>query len=252
MSVIVTRPQGQADELVELLAKENIKAFSVPVVEFEPPQDSEKTTLQLKAINENDTCIFISRQAVHGAVEYLGHVPKCHLIAIGKGTADALYEHGAEEVIFPENASSEGLLAEMDADTFKNNPVHIIRGGDGKETLFNALKQQNVNVQYINTYHRRCKKENAKLLLEHMLKDDVDLVVLTSCQLADMFLELLGEQQHRINALTVTTMSKEMMAWAVMKETKGVLPLASGKNERIVEQIVAYYRMKHEREGQPS
>ena len=247
MSVLVTRPEPQATELVELLAKENITAYAVPVVEFGEPEDLTQTKMQLSDIKPDDTCIFISRQAVHGAVKHFDGLPQCQLVAIGQGTADALNSHGASDVIFPDQASTEGLLTEIDIEKFIANPVHIIRGGDGKESLFNALKKQNIDVQYIDTYGRRCKTENAELLLDHLVRDKIDLVVLTSCQLADMFLELLGEQHQRLSALMLTSMSKEMLAWMAMREVGGVLPLASGKNERIVEQIVAHDRMINER-----
>lgn len=252
MTVLVTRPEDQANELVELLKAEGIDAVAVPVVAYEPPEDVNQTKTQLANIQPTDTCIFISRQAVHGFVEYTESLPVCQVIAIGKGTADALESTGYENVIFPEKASSEGLLGVIDIELLKQNRVHIIRGGDGKETLFEAFQKEGVDVQYIETYRRRCRMENKQLLSECIDKHDIDLIVSTSTQLAEMLLELLDGQTQLLESTPMTTMSADMAGWAARHDIPKILPLRSGQNQRIVEQVVGFLtgkKAEHERQN---
>jgi uroporphyrinogen-III synthase len=104
--VIVTRPEGQADELAERLRALGHEVVLCPLVRIEPLGDEPID------VTRYDWVIVTS---VNGAHEFgrRRHGRPRRVAAIGPATAAELAEHGLEADLVPRVATQEGLLDEL-------------------------------------------------------------------------------------------------------------------------------------------
>jgi len=104
--VIVTRPERQADELVERLRALGHEVVLCPLVRIEPISD------EAIDVTPYDWVIVTSANGARELARRLEGKPR-RLAAIGPATAAALEEHGLAADLVPAVATQEGLLAEL-------------------------------------------------------------------------------------------------------------------------------------------
>ena len=106
MRVIVTRPEGQTDELASRLRALGHEVVLCPLVRIEPISDEPID------VTPYDWVIVTSTNGARELARRLnGRLRR--LAAIGPATAAALEEHGLAPDLVPAVATQEGLLAEM-------------------------------------------------------------------------------------------------------------------------------------------
>jgi len=161
--VLVTRPQQQADEFIQLLASKGIAALAFPSIEIRSVELDTCLKKILHHLNDYDLIIFISANAVEQAsklMQQLGVAPASittKMAAIGKATLAAANKAGFNINISPENKfNSEALLAlnELQANQLKNQHCLIFRGVGGLEMLADELQQRGAQVSYAEVYRR--------------------------------------------------------------------------------------------------
>jgi len=104
--VIVTRPEGQADELASRLRALGHDVVLCPLVRVEPISNEPID------VSPYDWVIVTSANGAHELARRLGGTAR-RLAAIGPATAAALEEHGLSADLVPAVATQEGLLAEL-------------------------------------------------------------------------------------------------------------------------------------------
>jgi uroporphyrinogen-III synthase len=104
--VIVTRPEGQADELVEGLRRLGHEVVLCPLIRIEALGDG--------AIDAEpyDWVLVTSANGAHELARRLEGRPR-RIAAVGPATAAALEQHGLTVDLVPAVATQEGLLAEL-------------------------------------------------------------------------------------------------------------------------------------------
>ena len=106
MRVIVTRPEGQADELAERLRALGHEVVLCPLVRIEPFGDEPIDATPY------DWVVVTSANGARELARRLAGKPRW-FAAIGPATAAALAERGLEPDLVPSVATQEGLLAEL-------------------------------------------------------------------------------------------------------------------------------------------
>jgi uroporphyrinogen III methyltransferase/synthase len=104
--VIVTRPEGQADELAEELRARGHEVVLCPLVRIEPLADEPIDG------SAYDWIVVTSANGAHELARRLRGRP-ARLAAVGPATAEALSAHGLAADLVPRESSQEGLLAEL-------------------------------------------------------------------------------------------------------------------------------------------
>jgi uroporphyrinogen-III synthase len=106
MRVVVTRPQAQAEPLLDALRAEGFEPVACPVIETEAIDDG---PIDLSGYD------WVIVTSANGAAELgarrTGELPR--VAAVGETTASALAAHGIAVDFVPSLASQEGLLAEL-------------------------------------------------------------------------------------------------------------------------------------------
>jgi uroporphyrinogen-III synthase len=193
LGVLVTRPTDQAEQLCALIESAGGRAIRLPAMAIAPTADPEQAQALLG--EPWDLLIFVSRNAVHGALA-LGGDPSwpraTRLAAIGEATAGALAEAGRGPDLVPgDRFDSESLLALPELTEMSGRRVLIVRGEGGRALLAETLTERGAQVRYAEVYKRvRPELDPAPLLANWA--QEVHLVSATSEEILINLLEMLG------------------------------------------------------------
>lgn len=115
--VLVTRPEGQAEELVALLDAAGAMPVVFSAIQIVPPQEWGAVDLAIAQLRGYDTVIFTSVNGVRffcrrmtergGAPEALNSLTVC---AIGSRTAAELRDRGVRVDVVPEKFQAESII----------------------------------------------------------------------------------------------------------------------------------------------
>jgi uroporphyrinogen-III synthase len=186
LTVLVTRPQGQAEVLCNMLEAAGAHAVHLPLMEIIERKPDADVLERLAQDKSYDWLIFISGNAVQygaGAVALLaGHGNKpAACAAIGKATAHKLESMGIAVDLLPEEpAGSETLLACAQFENAAGLKCLIIRGEGGRELLADELRNRGATVDYLEVYRRVPIAINPQRFIELSRQDRVDIVTVTS------------------------------------------------------------------------
>lgn len=180
-TIVVTRPSGQARQLIEVLTRA-IEAsgvgkrslpeiLSLPLLTIVPKSDEHLADHIATALSNTDLAIFVSPNAIESVMRLLERdwqdfSKKIIPIGVMGGSSHlALKNHGIglEEnptpIIIPinnENWDSEGLWQELQALqwNWQNKKVVIFKGEGGRDWLADTLTKAGAAVEAISTYSR--------------------------------------------------------------------------------------------------
>ena len=153
LTVLVTRPQGLGEDLVQALESRGGEAVLIPAISIQPVQPDTSQLADLATLPAGGLVIFASRNAVAWGARYLPQ-PRPRIAAIGPSTANALEELGLEPDIRPAGFTTEDLLAQTEFENLAGVRVFIIRGEGGREALAAGLKARGARVRYLDVYRR--------------------------------------------------------------------------------------------------
>ena len=180
-TIIVTRPSGQARQLIEVLTKA-IEAsgvgkrslpeiLSLPLLTIVPKSDGHLADHIATTLSDADLAIFVSPNAIESVMRLLERdwqdfSKKIIPIGVMGGSSHfALKNHGVGSedkptpIIIPgnnENWDSEGLWKELQSLkwNWQGKKVVIFKGEGGRDWLADTLKKAGATVEAISTYTR--------------------------------------------------------------------------------------------------
>ena len=224
MRVLVTRPAGQSDRLVDVLANKGITASCLPMLNLEAVNDAlkiEAIKKQLLQLSQQDFVIFISSNAVKYTAEFL---QQHHLqwplslpcIPIGGATAKAIQDlswcldgdivnadQRADQGAGQEEKkllaySSEKLLVELSRRDVSEKSITIFRGEGGRELLADNLNSRGAKVNYCEMYKRQ-HPTYSREQLEQAVGDDLTAILFASGETLENFYRHM--QRDRLQAV---------------------------------------------------
>lgn len=164
MTILVTRPEPAASELVARLRSQGKLAWSFPLIEFTPGRDLPQLPLKLAALQPGDLVFLLSQQVVHFAQPALQQQRSAwpaflDYYAIGRSTALALHTVSNLKVDYPHaRETSEELVRLNRLQQVSDKRALILRGSPGRELLAETLIARGADVQYCECY-QRCEKQ---------------------------------------------------------------------------------------------
>lgn len=211
-SILITRPQGQADALITALTQANWHCVHQPllrIVPFEENHGAPFHTMKQHVMNLDhyDVVISVSGNASSLAVDLIDQYwPQMPVgidwYAVGPSSAQA-FKVLDIHMQLPKANHSEGLLelSGLNQD-LSNKKVLILRGVGGREHLAESLKQRGASVEYCELYQREAIKfeqgELAALLTEHQ----IHYALLTSGEmLHQLATQLTDEQKQTVHVI---------------------------------------------------
>ncbi|MBA4741377.1 MAG: uroporphyrinogen-III synthase [Azoarcus sp.] len=207
-TIVVTRPEAQAESLCEAIESRGARALRFPVLGIAPPEDASALEAVSARLDEFDLVFFVSPNAVNFALSYIlarRDWPAGVAVAtVGGGSERALRRHGFAHVLAPiEGFDSEAVLAlpEFASAAIRGKRVLVLRGDGGRELLGEELTRRGAQVEHASVYRRFCPDANANELLK---ADRLDALVLTSSEGVRNLACMLGpDALAKLNAVTV-------------------------------------------------
>ena len=160
MSILVTRPSPQGEDLVSRLRALGREAWSFPLIEFTPGRELSQLAGHLSTLGENDLLFALSQHAVEFAHAQLHQQnqpwpQKPGYFAIGRTTALALHKVSHHDVRYPfDQEVSEVLLQLPELQNIAGKNALILRGNGGRELLGDTLRSRGANVTFCECYQR--------------------------------------------------------------------------------------------------
>lgn len=197
--VLVTRPEDQQQNLVELIESEGGKAIRFPTIEIAPTEQQQQLHDMLRHLDTYNLAIFISPNAAQFVFDTLSKLglslPESLLLAcVGKGCARAVEEQGYTVHAMPVSGiGSEGLLEHELMQLVEGKRVVIFRGNGGRELLADSLRERGAEVEYCECYRRKAPDVDATPLVEQWRKGGLDIVTITSTQALKNLQQMIGD-----------------------------------------------------------
>lgn len=217
--VIITRPIDMAKPLQASLQAHQIDSFLFPVMDIQP--------LSMDVtISFIDCYIFTSRNAVTHGAALLPFGSKT--LAIGKGTYDALIEHGFTPEVEPRPPyTSEQFLAQEDLPIGTSDHVAIIKGVGGRGVLANQLRKKVASVSTVNVYARKLARPSEKSLSQYqaLLQNDCRAIFVNSVETLENLIKITPENALAVLKQQCIITGSHRVAEAIMQQGFAHKPL---------------------------
>jgi uroporphyrinogen-III synthase len=185
-AILVTRPAGQAGELLALLNDRGYPAYGQPLLELEGLLAlSPDAKHYLATVDLYQHIIFVSGNAVDFGMTYIAKQTETfpsssNIYAIGDTTAAKLAQHGIQAVSAGPKMTSEGLLENDQLQTLAGQRVLIVKGEGGRQKLRTTLTQRGAEVDQFSCYKRNCPALAAGELAGKIRQWDIRTIMLSS------------------------------------------------------------------------
>lgn len=212
--ILVTRPQQQAANLIQLIEQHGGQAIGFPTLEIVPiVNDTVKE--QFENLKSYQWLIFISANAVNFAVAAnngkIGHFTQSKIAAVGKATAKALENAGLTVDLVPETGfNSEALLAMPALEQVQNQHILIIRGVGGRETLAEELKKRGAKVDYWEVYQRKIPQIDAAPVVDLLKRQQLNWLTVTSSEALQNLLIMLETDKSLLFNVPLVVISERI------------------------------------------
>ncbi len=228
VKVLVTRPAHQSDHLCHLIEQAGGQPLRFPVIEVAEVEDNTELLDCIKHLDEFDTAIFISVNAVEKALptllkrsDVLNHL---QIAAVGKRTAEAVEKWGYP-VLYPDPPfNSESLLKMPEFQMVEDKNIVIFRGEGGREILADGLRQRGATVEYVNVYQR------VQPPVPKTPPEPVDVITITSGEGLQNLFAMLAKQEWLMHTPLIV-ISSRMVAQARQLGTKAPLFVATSASD---------------------
>lgn len=196
-TVMVTRPEGQAGRLCQLIEEAGGRALRTPAMAIEPiPLPAHART----AIECSDIVIVVSANAARGLASLRPDrevIPK--VLAMGEATKRILKDARwpVSDDTDPQ-ANTEALLESAALSDVDGCAILIAKGMGGRPLLWRALKARGADVEELDLYRRAAPDTLAPAIRHALVHEDVDLMTGTSTELLDNLQRLAGVEDHEV------------------------------------------------------
>ncbi|ATN75319.1 uroporphyrinogen-III synthase [Coxiella burnetii] len=254
-TIMITRPEGQGELLKKAIERRGgaVILFSTLIIKpinkcnyspfasasFPPSRESgspdDKMT-KAGFLNSSDILIFLSANAVkHSPI--LNFKAEQKLVAIGTGTAAALFQRGLSVDAVPEHFSSEGLLDLPLLHQVTGKTIAIFCGENSRPYLENELIHRGANVFSIITYRRERPVVNKKTI-DALTHQTLHAIVSTSAESLQNLCTLFESHQHWLHRIPLVVISKRMENLAKSQGFHLVL-LADNPGEKAIIKVLS-------------
>lgn len=200
MKVLLTRPEGRNQSMVDALNERGIEHCVTPLlcVEATPPLPPDSS----HPLANVDMVICISANAVSFAdaafkvdTAQVKNWPSVPYFAVGHATWEALQEKGIEALEAPDDCQqTEGLLTLPALQHIQGKHITIIRGVGGREALAEQLSARGAKLRYWEVYQRACPPLDGAAVSQHWRDLGIDTIVVTSGEVLDNLINLVPKE----------------------------------------------------------
>ena len=245
LSVLVTRPQGQAETLMAAINKAGGRASHCAVIDIIGLSDNaqlEQCKQTIMALDTFQHVIFISGNAVKFGMEwvqqYWPQLPiDIHWHGIGKKTVAQLIAQDVpcEPYQLQGAMNSEALLQHSSLQHLAQQKVLIVRGVGGRDYLAQQLTQRGAQVSYAECYQRVLPSLAEGALPEIIERQAINTVCLNSGESVTNFCQLVGAKG--LNKITIVVPGDRVAAIAEELGFEHIVTAESASDQSMLEAL---------------
>ncbi|HEX5658366.1 MAG TPA: uroporphyrinogen-III C-methyltransferase [Polyangiales bacterium] len=158
--VLITRPEGQSDEMAQDLRDRGADPVELPTVQIVPPSDPQRFAAAVLRAGDYDWTVFTSVNGVDAFFDVLRAHDKdarvlggVRVAAIGPATRAALARYGVRADVMPDEYRGEAVYSVMQAQgSLRGQKVLIARAEVARETLPQLLREAGATVDVVPAY----------------------------------------------------------------------------------------------------
>jgi uroporphyrinogen-III synthase len=190
-----------------MLQQDGACVLAFPVIDIEPVAIGPEQQRLADAVGDYDILLFVSRNAVEGALRFIDCRrlrPSTRLGVIGAATREALAAaltagglDADDCMVAEEPYNSEALLRAPALQQVEGKRVLILRGQQGRNLLGDELKQRGASVDYAEVYRRALPDRTAGDFNRLVAKGLPTLIILTSAEGMHNLVKLVDETTLR-------------------------------------------------------
>jgi uroporphyrinogen III methyltransferase/synthase len=203
--VLVTRPRGQATELVDRLEDMGAEVIEAPMLRIEPPDDWGPMDDACAVAGSFNWIVFASTNSVDAFMgrllrgerdlRVLGGVKLC---CVGPSTAERLAEHGLHADVIPGEYRAESLVEAL-AETGQIAGAKILlpHADIGREVIPDELRKHGAHVTEVVAYRTvatEAEREGDPDIYRMLLDRKLDVVTFTSPSAVRNLVKMLGDE----------------------------------------------------------
>lgn len=199
--VLVTRPEHQADDLVEALEGLGAAVTAIPTIRLDDPPDPGPLAAAAARVHTYDRVVLTSAngvrrlaaavERVHGSLEPFR---RARFAVIGPATGDVVRSFGGEVGWLPDSYRAEGLAdALLDrTDGVAGARILLARAEEARDVLPDTLREAGAEVEVVPAYVTRVAHERAPELRRLLGRDELDWITFTASSTVRSWVEMVG------------------------------------------------------------
>jgi uroporphyrinogen III methyltransferase/synthase len=224
--VLITRPEGQSDEMARLLRDAGADPLEVPAVQIVPPADHAPLDTAARSLAQYDWVVFTSSNGVRFFFAALAAAGldarafgKAKLAAVGPATSDALAAHGLRADVVPAEHRGEGVAEAILAQgPVTGLRVLLPRAEVAREVLPDSLRAGGAQVTVVTAYRTLpAPAEHFEALRAELEAGRVHAVTFTSSSTVERLVQGLGDGARELLARTCIAAISPITAAALAK-----------------------------------
>lgn len=217
-TVLVTRPEHQADQLAGRLRNLGANVLCQPAIEIAPPSDWSVIDTVIRRLADFDWLVFSSSNGVQYFLRRLmelGHDMRLlggvRLAAIGPATVDALAEFHLTADVQPETYRAEAL-AEALFPQIRGRRVLLARASRGREVLAEMLTSAGAMIEQVVVYESRDVASPSAEISEVLTDGKIDFTTVTSSAIARSLVNMFGDLLGNTKLAAISPLTAEVLA----------------------------------------
>lgn len=243
LSVLVTRPQAQSENLAAYIIEQGGNPLIFPTLGIQAVAPTGGWQLAMATLASTDVVVFVSANAVREVMPHWpAHLPPTlKIAAIGRATAAALSEQGVQADAMPmSDYRSEGLLALSAFANLHGKKVIIFAGAGGRDYLESVLTERGAYVQKITVYRRYQPATDPDILLLFLERADPKIIISTSVESLENLLAM-AKPVGDIKNMHLLVISERMKAFALQAGFTQVIVANQASCESLLADLKNWY-----------
>ena len=252
--ILVTRPEAQATELVDLLWSLGAEPIEAPMIRVEPPEDYGALDEACELAGTFDWIVFTSTNGVDAFLQRLCTGPRdvrelkgVRLCAVGPATAERLLRYGLRVDLVPEEHRGEAVVEALrKTEDLSERRILLPRADLARDVLPTELRRAGAEVVDVTAYRTvrtGGDRDGGPDIFKMLLDQEIDIVTFTSASTVRNFVKVLGADPAAdlLNTTVVAAIGPVTADAAARLNIQTTIMPATYTVPALVDAIVNYY-----------
>ena len=252
--ILVTRPEAQATELVDLLWSLGAEPIEAPMIRVEPPEDDRPLDDACELAGTFDWIVFTSTNGVDAFLQQLCTGPRdvrelkgVRLCAVGPATAERLLRYGLRVDLVPEEHRGEAVVEALrKTENLSECRILLPRADLARDVLPIELQRAGAEVVDVTAYRTvrtGGDRDGGPDIFKMLLEQEIDVVTFTSASTVRNFVKVLGADPvaDLLNTTVVAAIGPVTADAAARLNIQTTIMPASYTVPALVDAIVKHY-----------